>query len=401
MRTGRSHVISHAISWLVVVLMMTTYAAPSGAASPFKDIETSWAKEHIEALAGLGVTSGYPDRTFRPDRPVTRAEFAKMVASAFTLIPSEQASFTDVDGHWARDAILALASAGVATGYDDGTFRPDEKVTRAEAAAMLVRLLKLHDVTGYVDGASFADLPRNHWAHAAAETALRLKILPPYVRGTFEPALPATRAEVAAMIHETLRLQTTRGSIDYLDPALRLVGVRHQGGVSDFTLHPETIIHRNTAVAPFENLQVGDAVYVVADRFGSPQFVKANGVITPGDVVTKVSNVTRGLLTPGDLRAIIAGDWDAVTESLKSTLYDELVKRGVSPVEAAAIMSGDWESLKGYARDHLAQVIAGYLGISTDLAIAVLERDWSQARELAQVEAIEQLLGDLLLETSA
>ena len=135
------------------------------------------------------------------------------------------------------------------------------------------------------------------------------------------------------MVHETLRLQTTQGSIDYLDPAIHLVGVRHQGGVSDFTLHPETIIHRNTAIAPFTNLQIGDAVYVVADRFGSPQFVKANGAITPGDVVTKVSNVTRGLLTPSDLRAIIAGDWAAVTESLKSTIYDELVKRGVTPVE--------------------------------------------------------------------
>ncbi len=186
-----------------------------------------------------------------------------------------------------------------------------------------------------------------------------------------------------------------------MDPGLNLVGVRHQGGVSDFTLHPETVIFRNTTVAPIENLEAGDAIMVVADRFGSPQFVKANGVITPSDVVTKVSNVTRGLLTPSDLRAIIAGDWDAVADSLKSAIYDELVKRGLTPVEAAAVMSRDWDSLRAYAKDHLAQVIGEFLGISSDLAIAVLDRDWERARELAQVEAIEQLLGGLLLEEPA
>src|SRR5690606_34291423 len=207
-------------------------------------------------------------------------------------------------------------------------------------------------------------------------TALRLKLLPPYIRGNFEPSLPVTRAETAAMIHESLRLQVTRGTVDYLDPRLNMVGVRHQGGVSDFTLHPETIIFRNTTVAPIENLEAGDAILVVADRFGSPQFVKANGVITPSDVVTKVSNVTRGLLTPSDLRAIIAGDWKAVTESLRSTLYDQLVARGLDPVEAAAVITQDWESLRGYARQHVAQAVAEYLGISPDLAMALLERDW-------------------------
>ena len=376
------------------------HAAPVLAAAPLKDIGSNWAREHIEALVDMGVVSGYPDGAFRPDHPVTRGEFAKMVTTAFTLIPERNASFTDVSNHWAREHILALAGAGIADGYEDGSFRPNNKITRAEVVSMLMRVLKLHDVPGYGETPSFVDVPQGHWAYASIESALRLKILPPYIRGSFEPTLPVTRAETAAMINESLRLQTTHGTIDYLEPETNLVGVRHQGGVSDFTLHPQTVIYRNTAVAPFGNLEVGDAVYVVADRFGSPQLVKANGVVTPNDVVTKVSNVTRGLLTPSDLRAIIAGDWGAVTESIKSTIYDELVKRGVTPVEAAAIMSQDWASLRGYARDHLAQVIGGYLGITSDLAIALLERDWDRARELAQVEAVEQLLSGLLLDES-
>ncbi|HLS90200.1 MAG TPA: S-layer homology domain-containing protein [Limnochordia bacterium] len=395
MKTGRLMLI------LCLAVALTIPVVPGAAAGTFSDIGSSWAREHIEALAELGIVRGYPDQTFRPNRPITRAEFAKMATMAFTIIPEKDVSFSDLDGHWAREAILALAGAGIAEGFPSGAFRPDDKLTRAEAVSMLVRILKLGDVGGYTETPSFVDVPPHHWAFASIETALRLKLLPPYIRGNFEPSLPVTRAETAAMIHESLRLQVTRGTVDYLDPRLNMVGVRHQGGVSDFTLHPETIIFRNTTVAPIENLEAGDAILVVADRFGSPQFVKANGVITPSDVVTKVSNVTRGLLTPSDLRAIIAGDWDAVADSLKSVIYDELVKRGLTPVEAAAVMNRDWDSLRAYAKDHLAQVIGEFLGISADLAIAVLDRDWERARELAQVEAVEQLLGGLLLEEPA
>lgn len=393
MKTGRYTV----LIWLVVASMIIP-ATSQTAAAAFHDIGSNWAREHIQALTDLGVISGYPDQNFRPDHPVTRAEFAKMATAAFTIIPENPASFSDISNHWAREHILALAGAGIADGFPDGTFRPDDKMTRAEVVSMLVRILKLHDVTRYTETASFVDVPPNHWAFAHIETALRLKLLPPYLRGQFEPSLPATRAETAAMIHESLRLQITRGTIDYLEPGLNLVGVRHQGGVSDFTLHPQTVIYRNTTVAPIDNLEIGDAILVVADRFGSPQFVKANGIITPSDVVTKVSSVTRGLLTPSDLRAMIAGDWNAVADSLKSTIYDELVKRGLTPVEAAAIMNRDWASLRTYAKDHLAQVIAGFLGVSSDLTIALLDRDWDRARQLAQVEAVEQLLSGLLLD---
>ena len=284
MQTGRFTV----IVWLVVVLL-GLHSAPAMAAVSLKDIGANWAREHIEALVNMGVVSGYPDQSFRPDHSVTRGEFAKMITTAFTIIPERDVRFTDVANHWAREHILALAGAGIADGYHDGSFRPNNKITRAEAVSMLIRVLRLHDVKGYSDTPSFVDVHQNHWAYPSIESALRLKILPPYIRGSFEPDLPVTRAETAAMINESLRLQITRGTIDYLEPEFNLVGVRHQGGVNDFTLHPQTVIYRNTAVAPFGNLEVGDAVYVVADRFGSPQIVKANGVVTPNDVVTKVS----------------------------------------------------------------------------------------------------------------
>lgn len=203
------------------------------------------------------------------------------------------------------------------------------------------------------------------------------------------------------MVAEARRLRIVKGTLDYLEPETRVVGVASDQGPRDFTLGAETVIHRNTTVAPFENLVLGDAIYVVSDRFGTPQFVKANGRVTGNDVASKVTHFTRGLLTPNDLRAIIAGDWDALTDSLKSTLYDELVRRGATPVEAAAIMTQDWDSLQLYAKDRLAQVIGAQLGITTDLAIALLDRDWERAKELAQLEAVEQLLGQFLIDSAS
>ena len=385
------------IAALVLLGLSVSGAAPADAQLLLKDIGTNWAREHIESLISRGIVSGYPDQTFRPDRAVTRAEFAKMATAAFAVEPKEVVSFKDIDGHWAQEPIRALAGAGVVMGYPDGTFRPENPITRAEVVAMLVRILKLHDVQGYAPTPSFTDLPRSHWAYDAVETALRLKLLPPYLRGEFKPALPANRAETAAMIDEALRLQRVRGTLDYLEREAHVLGVHTEVGPRDFALGPETVIHRNTNVVPLENLMVGDAVYVVLDRFGTPQFVKANGRITQEDVAAKVSGITRGLLTPNDLRLIIRGDWDALGDSLKNTVYNQLLERGVTPVEAAAIMNQDWESLKSYARERLAQVIAAQLGVTTDLAMALLDQDWEKARELAQIEAVEQLLGRFLI----
>lgn len=385
----------------LALVLVYSLSLTANAQANLRDIENNWARGNIESLVAKGIVSGYPDQTFRPDRHVTRAEFAKMMASAFSFDAIDSTSFKDISNHWARSHILTLSGAGIVEGYPDNTFRPDQPISRAEVVAMIIRTLRMDDIHGYSDGNSFSDVPKGHWAHDAIETALRLKILPPYLRGTFGPTTPATRAETAAMIDETLKLHIVRGAIDYLDESIGTIGVITDAGIRDFTMNADTVIHRNTTVAPFSNLRVGDAVYVVSDRFGSPQFVKANGVITSDDVATKMNDVTRGLLTPSDLQAIIRGDWNALGQSLQSKIYDQLLAQGATPVEAAAIMTQDWESLKSLGKKRLAQAIGEQLGITTDLATALLDRDWDRARELAQTEALEQLLGHFLLQANA
>lgn len=391
-------------STVLSIMLIAFFAGVVGAHNLLSDIQTSWARNHVEELVYQGVVEGYPDGTFKPEQAVTRAEFAKMIAKAFSISPNEQeidVVLSDIEGHWAQEFIEEIARANLIEALPNGTFDPDAPITRAEAVEAIVRALKLDDVYGFSATPSFDDVNTNHPAHHHVEIASQLKILPPYLKGSFGPDETATRSEAAAMIREASRLRIARGSLDYLESERELLGIRHERGITDFTLGSQTVIHRNTTLAPLDNLLIGDEVYIVADRYGTPQFVKANGVITQEDVATKISEVVKGVLSPSDLQAMVAGDWEKVTDSLKNRLYEELVAQGISPVEAAAIMNQDWNSVREYAQSHAAELIADQLGITRELASLLLAGDWESASELAQTQALERILGDWLMESGA
>jgi subtilisin len=109
----------------------------------FADVPTAYAHAAtIEAAARAGIVAGYGDGTFRPGEPLTRAQAASMIARAFSLPAGGDHGFSDVvAGHPHGDTIAAAAAAGAVGGYADGTFRPDRHLTRAQAASILDRLL--------------------------------------------------------------------------------------------------------------------------------------------------------------------------------------------------------------------------------------------------------------------
>jgi hypothetical protein len=108
-------------------------------AAPYSDLNGSaWYVKYINFAASKGIVNGRPDGSFDPDASITRAEFATMIANFAGLTPVNAASAsTDVDGHWAAGYITALEQASIVTGYEDGTFRPNRTITRAEAATMV------------------------------------------------------------------------------------------------------------------------------------------------------------------------------------------------------------------------------------------------------------------------
>jgi len=106
----------------------------------------AWCNNAISTLTNSGILTGYPDGTFAPNATITRAEFAAIAVrfDAVTQTGSGDIAFNDISGHWAESAIKSAARLGYVQGYGDGTFRPDEPITRAEAATLLNNVLNRH-----------------------------------------------------------------------------------------------------------------------------------------------------------------------------------------------------------------------------------------------------------------
>lgn len=101
-----------------------------------------WYNNPISTMSALGIITGYPDGTFKPNKPITRAEFAAIAARFDETQSGKSATFSDVIGHWAAKEIgIAYANEWI-KGYPDGTFKPDQNITRAEAMTLINRVLE-------------------------------------------------------------------------------------------------------------------------------------------------------------------------------------------------------------------------------------------------------------------
>ncbi|KAA8784046.1 hypothetical protein EC604_09320 [Paenibacillus amylolyticus] len=159
-------------------------AAATVAGTTFADVAaTHWATSEIQKAQAAGIMNGLSGTAFAPEGSITRAQMATIayrwlqkqqtnaVATDTTGTAPEAASFTDVAADlWAADAIAYVQSTGLMTGYNDGTFKPDSKLTRAEAVKVLNVLFKRTPLTG-VATPSFSDVPATHWAYADIEAA--------------------------------------------------------------------------------------------------------------------------------------------------------------------------------------------------------------------------------------
>lgn len=152
--------------------------------------------------------SGYSDGTFRPDASVTRAEVAVMFSKVlnYNTMPIGQPAFKDVDSsHWAFGAIQAISRNGLFNGYTDGSFKPDQPITRAEIMAVFSNYW---DMAGLLvdDSANhfIKDVPANHWALKFINKAFNAKLVSGYGDNTFKPDNKTSRAEMVVMINKLL-----------------------------------------------------------------------------------------------------------------------------------------------------------------------------------------------------
>lgn len=169
----------------------------TGSHTSWPDVKSHWAKQTFITAYEKGIINGYADGNMRPDELITRVQFATMLVRALDLkSPSTGITFTDkLDiPDWAASQMASAVEAGILTGYEDGSLRPNVLINRAEMITMLMRAF--HVNAGNQKDGSFKDtgsIP--DWAQSFIAKAAELGIISGYEDGTFKPMNGATRAE--------------------------------------------------------------------------------------------------------------------------------------------------------------------------------------------------------------
>lgn len=172
----------------------------------FEDAKGHWAAGSINALADLAIINGYPDGTFKPENKITRAEFAKMMAKIAPEVAADKkakVSFSDaVKGEWYYDSVVYMAENGYINGYPDKTFKPNAEITREEIAQIVYKVKGLKDTT---KSDIFKDVPSKLWSATAINTLADNALIKGYGDGTFRPSGFATRAEAATFVDNLIK----------------------------------------------------------------------------------------------------------------------------------------------------------------------------------------------------
>lgn len=311
--------------------------------STFSDVSSGyWARPFIQELANRGVLSGFPDGTFRPDSPVTRAQFAAMVRQAFNRPAIRDAvSFSDVPAdYWAAAAIRDAYTTGFLSGYPEGVFQPDQNIPRAQV------LVSLSSGLGYSPSGSVSstlslysdanDIP--DWAKNSIAAATDRKIVVNYPSiDRLNPNRPATRAEVAAFIYQALVSAGTVSAIQspYIVgqsqtptpqpvvqiPAGTTIPVRYDGANKvlispqepkpvpiTLTIDRDIVSRNNTVLIPanskisgeFRNVQGGTQFYAT-------ELLLANGTRLPIDATSSVISTTTTVRRGANALEILGG----------------------------------------------------------------------------------------------
>ena len=177
-----------------------------------RDIDTHWAGPDLQVMAKEGLIAGFPDGTFRPNQQVTRAEFTVFLARAFGWYGAadDELSFKDDDDipPWARQSIAGASARGIVAGYPDGNFKPGVPITREEQCVILDRVMREYELETREQGpAPFTDRDRiSPWALTGVDSAYHLGIMVGNDGNMFRPDSQSTRAETAVAVYRLLNM---------------------------------------------------------------------------------------------------------------------------------------------------------------------------------------------------
>ena len=190
----------------LILVTMIIFNSSVFAISGFSDVDGSKYEKAVEKLVELGIINGFDDNTFRPNNNVTRAQLAKMLVVALKMENAKDEvlvnGFSDVtEGHWAYSFIGSAVNNGLINGYTDGTFRPDNNVTYAESMAMILRAMKLEE-----------KMTDKTWPSGYINEAKSFGLLDSIDYS--DPNNPANRGDTAISLYNMLNNIETQNNVD-------------------------------------------------------------------------------------------------------------------------------------------------------------------------------------------
>jgi S-layer homology domain len=278
------------------------------------DYAGSWAEPFIKVLIDKNIIVGYPDGTFKPDQPVTRAEFAALLNKAFELQPiRESRAFRDVPtNYWAAAVIDKAYRSGFLAGYPNGTFGPNRNIIRIESLVSLTNGSKLQPDGSpdrvdelFADAAQVPSYGRNALL-AATQKCVSVSVSYP-VNKNYDPNRVATRADVAASIHQVLVAAGRLPALAIDNPAQKYV-VNCAAAAPVAKISEQDLLNRTS---------VGTVPEIATATVRKPVNAPAGGITTPsafganlGDIFVGAgyqNNLPTAILPPGDRSSTVYG----------------------------------------------------------------------------------------------
>ncbi|MEA5512762.1 S-layer homology domain-containing protein [Nodularia sp. UHCC 0506] len=333
------------VSFTIGAIAPFINASQSLAQTTFSDVSSNyWAAQFIQQLSQRGVIAGFPDGRFRPEEPVTRAQFAAMINNAFSKAPERQAiNFVDVSSNfWASNAIRQAYTIGFLSGYPGNRFEPNQNIPRQQVLVALANGLNYSPTANtqttlqtFSDSFNIAD-----WARSPIAAATERRIVVNYPNVQFlNPTATATRAQVAAFIYQALvssnqasainspyivALQTTAPTpisvtipqgtaipVKY-DQAEKILVTKDETAPLTLTVDQNVVTQEGRVVIPAGSQVVGK----LQPARGGSQFVAERLLLTTGEeyqinasseVITKTETIRRGTSTSTIIQNTLLG----------------------------------------------------------------------------------------------
>lgn len=230
-----------------VSTMLSRYIGGEGGKKTLKDIENRWSTPYIKYLLDKNIIGGYPDNTFRPSNEITRAEFAIMINKYLEqngkISDTNKTKVYDINGHWAEKAITNVIKSGYMDGYEDGSFRPENSITRAESSAVLALIdgaFKTKDLS--YDSGKLEEMD-NFLTKAFGDT-----ILSPY-KGIEMPRGKITDTDILEMLGKKTWSINREGFKQNIESGLYSITLNKEE-IDNYTMNifGKTIDHDNTSI---------------------------------------------------------------------------------------------------------------------------------------------------------